>query len=255
MVLHLDQGVHHLVVGEDESHPPSGDGHHLGEAVDDDGALGAVHERYVLPFVDELAVDLVGEYGDVVLPCHVHEGVLGFLGEDTSGGVGGGVDDDHGRLRGDLGDYIPEVGLEGSVVGELVFDGDAPGEPDMGGVDHEPGAGDQDLVSGVDHALSDLQESGGAAGGDHHVVPSHLAVLGEVVGDGVPELRYPCGGAVLVLALSGCLAHSFDGLHGRGQVGFSQAEVDGIGACEVEHLPDTRHGYLGYPLRGLHGHP
>ncbi len=79
------------------AHAPAGHRVGLGEAVEDDRALGHVRQaadRVVLALVDQPAVNLVGHDHDVVLARDVSDGFQVGLGENAAGGVVGRVEDD-----------------------------------------------------------------------------------------------------------------------------------------------------------------
>ncbi len=109
-----------LFVCADEPESPPGNCHHLGESVDDHGAVQSVHERQVLAFVDERIVDFVRQDEYAVVLGDVKERVIGFLGKHPSRRIRGIVHDYHLRAVGDLTLDVVNVRLEITLT-KLVF--------------------------------------------------------------------------------------------------------------------------------------
>ncbi|OPY56027.1 MAG: hypothetical protein A4E51_00591 [Methanosaeta sp. PtaU1.Bin055] len=233
--------LHHLLGAGQVSQTPAGHGVALGEAVDGDGPLlhpGEGADAEVILAVDDLLVDLVREDQEVVVDGQVPDLLEDRPIEDGSGGVGGGVDQDHLRLggygvgEGDRLELLVHLGPSHSAAGEA----DAWLVADPGGADEDA------LVALVEEGLHRREDRHLRPRDDGYQVRGDLdpVLAAELLGDRRPELRDPAGGEVVgIPPLDGADGGVADVLGGV-EVGLPHPQVDDVEAGGVQPLRHRR---------------
>jgi hypothetical protein len=121
----------------------------------------------VLPLVEDLRIDLVGEDGDAVLHRGVGDGTQPRLGDDPARRVVGVVEDDQPGLRCDLGDQLIDVEGVALLLEQPHRHRHPTDVPDHRLVDREAGVRVEDLVAGIDQGQDGVEHHRLAARGHH----------------------------------------------------------------------------------------
>jgi hypothetical protein len=190
----------------------------------------------VLPLVQDLRVDLVGEDGDAVPHRGVGDRAEARLGDDSARRVVWVVEDDELRLRGHLGDQLVDVERVSLLLEEPHRHRHPADEADHRLVDRKAGVRVENLVAGVDEREDQVEHDGLPARGHHHHLRRglHAAPRGRVLGDRLPQLGEPRRGAVV----GGPAPERLDGriadVRGGVEVRLADLEVDDAAALRLE---------------------
>jgi len=239
----LDRG-HQFGRRLDPADLPAGEGERLACRADRYGPLahaGELGDRHVLAVEDQVLVDLVGDHEQVALDGQVRDRGDLAGGEDRTGRVVRGVEQDEpGAHRHRLGQLV-QVGAEVRRA-QRDRDADAARHGDVRGVGVVVGLERDHLVARLDQGEHGGGDRLGGAGGDQHLVVRVVAQAPEslvVRGDGPAQFRYPRPGRVLVAAtFEDGIGRRLGNLDRPVPVGEALAQVDGAGR-------DRARGHLG----------
>ncbi len=242
-------GVSDGLRGGGVAEAPAGHGVGFGESVDGDGEVGDILAEggdgdVGVVAIHEFFIDLVREDEDVLTHGDVSEGLELFSGIDGSGGVAGGVDDDH---LGEGGHGVLEL-IWGDLPVVFFFgfddDGDAADETDHFRVAGPEGSGDDDFVTGVDGGGDGVVTGVFGAAVDADLFGGVLKAVVEVEfgGEGLAEFEEAGALGVAGLAVVEGLNGGLDDVGGGIEVGLTSAEAENIDTLFFERFGRSGNG-------------
>src|SRR5699024_10763932 len=242
--LQVARGLDHVLRADDPSHTPTGHRVRLGDTVDDDRAVGDLgnldREGGELGVaVDQVFVDLVGEYPQTVLVGPLPDGTDLFTWVHGAGRVVRGHEHQGLGAFGACGlQLFDTCQIAGALVGDHE-DRDTARELDRLGVGRPVRGDDDDLVTRVEHRGEGFVDGLLAAVGDQDLARLHLVtgVPGGLLDDGLLQFRQAGRGGVAVEArLAGSLDSGLDDGVGGRKVRLSGAEADHGAALRLHGL-------------------
>ena len=198
----------------------------------------------VLTLIDYGAVDLIGHDLDVMLDSYVRDLLECFLGDDRTGGVGRGVQDDHPGPRRD--GLLYQSGIDDETVLEPRgdVDGHSAGETDACLVGDPRRIGKDDLITRIDVCEAG-HEYGLFRRRDKNVgsITGNIVVPLGVIRDGRPELGDSRGGRVMRETGMQRVACGIYDVGRCREIGLSHREGHNVYALRLHLADEVRYSY------------
>jgi len=249
VLLHLLDRPDELGRGDQVPQSKAGHGVELREAVEDDGVVGELQNRPLLPSVDETVVYLVGDDPDPQIGDLLHPSG----GEEGPRGVRWRVDDDGLRLISDPGSYSSGVELKAVRLGGRHRHGDAARKANEVGVAGVAGVGDDRLVSTLQEEGEDEHHGGRGprADDDPFGIDGDAVLLIIMLGYRLPKLRIAAAMGVVGVALSEGFCNRLPDWGGDVEVRLAHLQVDYVDPLALHRpgaLQDVHHQKGGHLL-------
>jgi len=218
--------------------PPAGHRIGLGEAVDDDGALGHPRERSDRRrrlTVSNPPIDLVGHHPKIVplgedgQPLQIRHGYRG------AGWIGRGIEDDEPGLARDRG--LDLVEIEGAPAGQVGADRHrhAAAEAHHRGVDRKARVGEDHLVARRDGGQDAVEDVRLGARRDQDLLGAGAdAAVEQLRRDRLAQGRQSSRRTIAGLPVFECADARLDDVLRRGKVGLADLEVEDAAAARLE---------------------